>query len=242
MGPGEGVALSTLVVVRVTSVHRDAVYAGNRSASHCFINLLIRVRRPISSVTQSARSRNASSSPVVHSRGLSSMTQSAPSTCPSIDRMGMPGVRHQTERVDPWAPIDERIEPGIRKHDAGTVRDHVLANRMGERCGALGGPRLAEPLRALEELTMLVDERQQGSSRTEDVRGEPREPIEGLFRRRIEQARLVQRHEPRHIAHHAEHGILRFVHATDRKSNADDSRRTPTAPSPGPSVITAAAS
>jgi hypothetical protein len=88
---------------------------------------------------------------------------------------------------DPQVVLDERVLSGVRDHERLARRDRVLAERVRQGRLSHRGPRLGQSHRALEELPLVVHERNHRGGHVQDAGGQTRQPVERLFGRRIEQ-------------------------------------------------------
>jgi hypothetical protein len=109
---------------------------------------------------------------------------------PARDRH--PGIGNDVEIVNGGILLDKWLAPRVG-HDQGLSADHhILAERVRERGPALGGPRFLEPNLTLEELPILIYEREKGDWNPKDMTGELGKPIEDLLGRSIEHACTVE--------------------------------------------------
>jgi hypothetical protein len=90
---------------------------------------------------------------------------------------------------------DDLVLPGIIDDEGPAARHRELAEGMRERRLAPRSPRLGQTDRALEELPIRVDERDQRHRRVAQARRQPGQTIERRFVRGIEQPRRVERLE-----------------------------------------------
>jgi hypothetical protein len=87
---------------------------------------------------------------------------------------------------------EDRVAAGVGHEERLPRSDGVFAERVGERRLTLGGERLRQPALALEELTVAVHQRNERHRNVEDGRRQPRQPVEHLLGRGIEERRPAQ--------------------------------------------------
>ena len=110
-----------------------------------------------------------------------------------------PRVRDHAEIRNGEAIPHERVLAGVCDDELFARRDDMLADRMRERRLAPGRPRLRQADAALEELPVLIHERDEGDGDLQDPAGEARQLVEGLLGWRVQQPGTPQRGEARGV-------------------------------------------
>src|SRR5918997_199830 len=101
-------------------------------------------------------------------------------------------VSSDSEIRDGQVLTDERITPGIVDHERLLPENNVLAKRMREWCLSFIGPRLWQPLLALKELALVINQRDERNRNVKHAADKLGQPVEGLFRGRVEEADRTQ--------------------------------------------------
>jgi hypothetical protein len=82
--------------------------------------------------------------------------------------------------------LEQRVGARVLDEHRYSGNPVALAERMGQRRLAKRAPWLGQPDTALEKLPVGVDQRHQGDRCVHEACGQPRQPVEGLFRRGVE--------------------------------------------------------
>ena len=109
-----------------------------------------------------------------------------------LDEEGNAGVGDDAELRDRQVPRELAVRARVADDERRARADDVLTEGVGERGLAPRGPGLDEADGALEELPLLVHERDQRDRRVEQAGGEAGQPIERGLLRGVEEACRAQ--------------------------------------------------
>lgn len=127
----------------------------------------------------------------LHWRGSPSTAHSVPSVCDQRDGQVGEGARLHGRVV-----ADQLVEPGVVDDQRLRAADRVLAEGLVHRLVAGAFERAGL---ALDEDIVKVDQRNGGEWRVQQHAGEPREAVEGGFRRAAQQTGGMQRSQSARI-------------------------------------------
>ncbi len=122
-----------------------------------------------------------------------------PDRMAAASRQRYAGVGGDPELAEERALAQQRIGARILDDERRAVRDREPARRVRQRPLAARRERLGRADLGLEEHAVGVDERHARDRRAEQPRRQAGDPVEGLVGRRVEQARRVQRRQPRGV-------------------------------------------
>ena len=108
-------------------------------------------------------------------------------------------VGDRAHLLDRRVVLEQRVLARVLDDQRRALRDRVLAEGVRERRLALARRRLLDADRALEELAVLVDQRDERDRGVEHLGGEPDVAVEAGVGRGVEQAGLAQRRQPRGV-------------------------------------------
>ena len=120
----------------------------------------------------------------------------SPDDMPLSGHQGDAGIGDPAQLADGWSRPEQRVAAGVVHHEGPPGVHHVAAERGGGRGVPPARPRLGQPGGALEELAILGEEGDEGDRGAQEPGGHPGQPVEGLFRRGVEQRRAPDSGKP----------------------------------------------